>query len=477
MEVEFEGRDINLLQSSDNILSPEQIETQLVVSTHQKISNFLPDKAEGTQSTFSTSLVIFNNMIGITIMILPYLFLKCGIFTSLIVMFLIAFANFFTCNICVSHLNNDEADFPQVVERILGTKCKIFCVISSITMLFSTGVVFLILMNNMFYSSLTFIFELSGFHNYALKSDIRFDIYSYQINSFILVVPCFLSCFFKKIDFIAPLSKIGVYVLCLYILFLIYIFIDNKYQGNTNGNPAYWTSNITEISGACSMAFFVHLSICSVIKQQKNKNEYTKSVILGYTFSYFFYFFVGIIGCYGLYGRSAKDNHPQTIMDFFGKNSFVPFVIEILYFFKLISVYPIFSFISKTQLMSLIPKNKRNCRFINHLLFIYNIVYILIGEICVIFNFDLTFVVGFSAAVFGFFLSYLLPILLHLNCYSNNRNKNTGIANDENKCNSHKSSTRSIKWKFLFYFVLIFPIGIYLLAIQIMALINLRWTA
>ena len=72
-------------------------------------------------------------------------------------------------------------------------------------------------------SIIIFIFDHIGFDNYAKKSEFRFDIYSYQINSLILMIPCFMSCFFKKIDFVASLSKIGVYVLLSYIIFLIYL--------------------------------------------------------------------------------------------------------------------------------------------------------------------------------------------------------------------------------------------------------------
>lgn len=462
----------------NNIFSPEEIS-----ALTRRISSFSIRDIEGKLSTLMTSLVIFNNMIGITIMVLPLLFLKCGLFTSICVMFIICFVNFLTCKLCVDHFKRNESDLPEIIERILGNKFKVFFVIGSVTMFFSGGVVYLILMNNMLYPIIIFIFDHIGFDNYAKKSEFRFDIYSYQINSLILMIPCFMSCFFKKIDFVASLSKIGVYVLLSYIIFLIYIFIENSYNGNLSEKKdkvPFWTLNITEISGACAMAFFAHIVICPLIKSQKNKEEYDKSLFMGYSFSFIFYIFVGVIGCFGIVGRLLTDENPQTIMDFFEKDSAIPFIIEVMYFLKLVTVYPVFCFISKVQFLSLFPKqNLENEQNFNLLAFIYNLMYIFIGEMSVIFNFDLTFVIGFSAAVFGFFLNFFIPIFFHLKCYSNQSKTTYTELNsyiEEKECNHHDDQHLfSLSLRSLFYLGFVMPIGIYLMTIQLIALFNLDW--
>jgi len=460
-----------LLQISNE--SMESMENQINIIRKMSSLSFVDPPSQG-QSTFMTSLVICNNIIGSTVMILPLVFGKCGIFTSLIVMIIIGAINFITCNLYVIHLKRNESDIPQIIERILGIKWKVIYVVTAILMEFLGGIVFLILMNNMLYPVVTFLFEKCGSDNYAKKSETRYDIYSFQINAWILSIPCYLSCYVKKINIFATLSKIGTYVLCLYVIFLIYIVCDSYNYGilpENLENVSYFTSNITEVSGAFCMAFFVHPSICPLIKPIKIEKESTKALGIGYVLSAIFYFLVGVIGFLGIRGRTPVDDHPQTIMDYFERDSFSPVIIEFLYFLKLGSIYPIFCFISKSQFLSIFLQKyqqKGNCLFS----FIYNTIYISVGMVCVLYNINLTFVIGFSAAVFGFLFVYWLPIYIHLKCYESEEDEKR----EEKRCNEHKE--KFLYSHFLrgcFYMLLIVPIGIYLIIIQFVALFDLKW--
>ena len=433
-----------------------------------------------TQSTLTTALIICNNTLGTAVMILPLVLANCGIFTSLFIMIVIGIVQFTTCNLCVIHLKDEESDLPQIIERLLGVKWKVIYVISSIVLQLLVGIVFLILMNNMLYPIIIFIFEHVGYENYAEKSENRYDIYSFQINAWIFLIPCYLSCFIKKINFIATLSKIGIYVLCLYVIFLVYILLDNYLYGELYKNLnkiSYFTSNITEVSGAFSMAFFIHPSICSLIKPIKRKEESTQALGLSYIFSAMFYFLIGIIGYFGILGRMSNDDHPQTIMDFFERDSILPFVIELLYFFKLATVYPIFCFVSKIQFLSMFYKESEEKHSL--ISFVFNSVYILLGMICVLFNFNLTFIIGFTAAVFGFLISYIIPTYFHMKCYNQSTGKEIKEESnilDNTHCNYHKDTFQYSKtMRSIFYGVLILPIGIYLMIIQLIALFELKW--
>ena len=431
------------------------------------------DTSKG-QSVFVTSLVICNNMIGSIVMILPMVFAHCGIFTSLFVMILLSLVNFITCNMYVVHLKRTESDLPEMIERILGVRWKVIFVFSAVLFEFLTGIVFLIIMNNMLYPSITFILSQFGFENYAKKADCRYDIFSFQINAWLLCVPCYLSCFVKQINIFATLSKIGTYVLCFYVIFLFYTFFENYSSGNVPENLEniqYFTSNITEVSGTFCMAFFVHLVIAPLVKPMKKPEETTKALAIGYSLSSIFYLLVGVIGFLAILGRNPTDDHPQTIMDYFEKDSFSPVLIELLYFIKLGSTYPIFCFLSKSQLLSIFnqkeeedEQNDKNWKFS----MAYNTLYMGLGMICVLNNINLTFAIGFSAAVFGFLFVYLIPIYLHLKCYKDET--------DELKCNAHNDRFKYSSFvRGSFYICLLIPIGIYLMVIQFVALFDFNW--
>lgn len=474
------GENNKYFSISANIESPSQVELHKQIgSMTRRVSNLSFQEEKGDQSTLMTALVLFNNIIGITIMIFPMVILKSGIFTSMFVMIIIAIINFISSNLYVIHFKNNENNLSEIIFRILGENTRIFCIVGTVIMFFSGGIIFLVLLNNMFYSIIIFIFQRCNFYNYAEKSDFRFDIYSYQINSLILLVPSYLSCFMRKMDVIAFLAKIGIYVLISYLCFLIYILIDNVNQQNFDENFAhipYWTSNIREVSGACCMAFFCQNSICPLIKPLKNKNEKTKAVFLAYLFAFIFYFSVGIIGGFGLCGRKAFHAHPQTIMDFFEKDSILPFIIEVLYFLKLTSVFPILCFIAKAELLTIFPSKNNQIHEPKFFSWGYNTIYILCAELCVLFNIDLTFIIGFTAAVFGFLFIYVFPIWFHLKCYGENQKEHQFLINngeEKNLCNPHHDKHLfSNSLRGLFYFIILIPIGIYLFIIQFMDLFS-----
>ena len=330
------------------------------------------------------------------------------------------------------------------------------------------GTVFLILMNNMLYPSIVFFFEIFSYEDDAEKSESSYDIYSFQINAWLLMIPCYLSCFLKKIAFIANLAQIGIYVLCAYILFLFYVFFDNLAGFWENCEKInYFTMNVTEVSGAFSLAFFIHAAICPLVKNIAKKEESTKALAISYFLSSFFYFLIGIVGYFGILAIKKEDAKGQTIMDFYEKKSFLPFIIKILYFCKLATVYPIFCFLSKNQFFSLFSSKEKKIHWVFS--FIYNSLYMAFGMICVLFNINLSFIIGFSGAVFGFVLVYLIPVYFHLKCFDSSE----GVGS---QCNEHRDKFEVPRGlRRCFYLVFIVPVGVYLMIIQLIALFDFKW--
>lgn len=341
----------------------------------------------------------------------------------------------------------------------------------------------MILMNNMLYPILIFIFEKCGFENYAKKSENRYDIFSFQINAWIFLIPIYLTCYIKDIKIITIISKIGIYVLVSFVIFLIYIFVENVASGRLMENLHrinYVSSNITEASGALSLEFFIHNCVCPLIKNIEDKNEGQKAVGLSYIFTFIFYFLIGIIGYFGILGRNTVDDYPQTIMDYFAKESIFPFIIEIFYFLKLMTVYPLFCFVTRNQFFALIFENKnKGSQTIDphkksddsHWIagIIYNTTYIGVSMVCVLYNINLTFIMGLTGAVFGFILVYVIPIGIHLKCFYFSGEKQA-------LCNPHPEKNNESKWtKIILYVGIVGLFGLYLMIIQLIQLFSFDW--
>lgn len=181
-----------------------------------------------------------------------------------------------------------------------------------------------------------------------------------------------------------------------------------------------------------------------------------------------------------LLGRSAT--HPQTIMDFFPKGNIIPIVITIIYLIKLISVYPLFCYIARTQFFSLFYEKDKDVSFLNS--FIFDTLYAGLTLMIFLLRVDLDMIMSFTGAVFSFFLIYAIPIKIHLQCYEKEdeslknyeslleRSKTLITREVQDECNIHsdKADYSNIS-RYIFYGILI-GFGCYILITQIFFILN-----
>ncbi len=100
-------------------------------------------------------------------------------------------------------------------------------------------------------------------------------------------------------------------------------------------------------------AFTCHPSISPMLKQNHDQKNNKIAIYLGFGISAVLYFIVGICGSLAIYGK-----HPvktSNVMDYFTGQWQAPIIgfANFIYFFMII---PIFPYVAKDQLTSLVPK-------------------------------------------------------------------------------------------------------------------------
>ena len=133
------------------------------------------------------------------------------------------------------------------------------------------------------------------------------------------------------------------------------------------------------------MAFFFPAALCPFVKNIAKKEESTKALEISYFFTSFFYFIIGIVGYFGDKKRRYKRANDHELLQ--DKKPFC--------------------FLSITHFFLLFSSNKKKILWVFS--FIYNILYMTLGMICVFFNVNLCIIIGFSGMVLGFVLFYLIP--------------------------------------------------------------------
>ena len=169
-------------------------------------------------------------------------------------------------------------------------------------------------------------------------------------------------------------------------------------------------------------------------------------------------------------------------MDYFPKGNIIPIVITIIYLIKLISVYPLFCYIARTQFFSLfyVDGNEASC-FSS---FIFNTLYAGLTLMIFLIRVDLDVIMSFTGAVFSFFLIYAIPIKIHLQCYGKEdevlknyesllEKENTLTTREiQDECNIHsdKADCSNIS-RYIFYGILM-GIGLFILITQILFILS-----
>ena len=81
----------------------------------------MPQTDQKNSST-STILAMFNNMLGTALLSLPIVFRDTGLISSTIVLAFSAIISYVTCRIYVLHANKEDKDVEWTIRRILGKK-------------------------------------------------------------------------------------------------------------------------------------------------------------------------------------------------------------------------------------------------------------------------------------------------------------------------------------------------------------------
>ena len=98
-------------------------------------------------------------------------------------------------------------------------------------------------MNAMLLQIIAYIITISGHNlnpNMLNFKIVSFDYFSMQILTLINIIPLFLFLQLKNLSLISKVSKYGVYVVFGYMVFIIYIFVENIITYNNGKNLFPW---------------------------------------------------------------------------------------------------------------------------------------------------------------------------------------------------------------------------------------------
>jgi solute carrier family 38 (sodium-coupled neutral amino acid transporter), member 9 len=394
-----------------------------------------------SNSSIKTIFSVISNIVGSTVLILPTLNKDSGIFTCLIISTITGLISFHTCDLCVMHLKDEEVDLPEILYRILGKKGQVALGICSGVFNVLMTVSYYLLMVNLIFPMFIFMFEKAGYTDHPSKFDITFNTFSFQYSAIIGIIPC-IFLMTARIELIIKLSQIGILPLIAFLIFLIYVFIDNVFiQDNLAGAEInYFSSNIPSAAGTFAISFYLHTAVAPIMKSNEKQENNKRDLFIGYFVSWLIYFFCGLVGYFGIIGRNVEK--ANNLMDYFGYSSIPAFIIQIIFIFKLCTAYPIFGYVAENQFLAIFYEYTEPPRWAKLSLKVF---IILISLLLAIFCIDPTLVLSINGAIIGFFLIYILPVLFHIKCLRTSKSIDDQMNQDQSKINTNQDASENSK--------------------------------
>ncbi len=145
-------------------------------------------------------------MIGSSMIVFPILFIKDGLISSLLALFIVCIIQYMTCRLLVIHNRPDEGNFNKQILRILGYKWYVFNSLVNITLLFFVCIgYYLLIVDNLYM---------------VTSAVITFDGYSKEFAAVIATLICIPMIFMKEIDMLLKFFKYTIYCVIAFGVFI-----------------------------------------------------------------------------------------------------------------------------------------------------------------------------------------------------------------------------------------------------------------
>ena len=400
---------------------------------HETMKNIKQKPKKSSNTIFNVA----NTMMGSALLVMPINYYDAGVLSACIAAGIVAYISYKTANLVILHSIEEEIDYPEAVNRILGKKWEFFYNLLSMFLLFLVGVIHFILMSHSLYSVLKNIFPDSD--SWPSSDTITWDQFSLQYVGIIIFVVCFVLYLFEDLTIVLKINDKGVYmimVFCLYALYLgIYGIVNYDFTFVLTGHPGknrkglelvLFTFNIETLVGIFGLAYMIHNVVNGIMKS--NPQEIVKNsrdLRTAYILVFVLYCILGIFGMFAvayLYHENYTEKLPETIMDLIvrsnpgmtGAQNILGIFSLLLVFTQLTTVIPILLFFTRRQFFNLMYlPGHQIAKWQFHS---FNMVFNIASLVIQLMAFNINVVISITGAVGGFFLCYVIPISLHIKC-------------------------------------------------------------
>uniref|UniRef100_A0A1B6EGR0 Amino acid transporter transmembrane domain-containing protein n=1 Tax=Clastoptera arizonana TaxID=38151 RepID=A0A1B6EGR0_9HEMI len=431
--------------SRSSILPYNSIEQHFSENQTYETPSNTRSEATSKQSSVVTIFVIWNTMMGTSLLSMPWAIERAGLITGVQLIIFMGALCFYT-SYCVlrtqkafGSVNGEISDLARIM---LGPTAQVLAKIFSWIVLLGSNIVYWILMSNFLFYSVDYIhntfYEEINNDNSSLSVDISFpvtcpkkdnligridansgSIYE-QIWGLYTTVPILLGVLiipllsFKSATFFTKFNSLGT-LSVLYII--VFVFIKGVSWGininiNVPTSPFYspWISHsFPATTGVLALSFFIQNIIVTIMRSNKNQNNNGRDLSIAYTLVILTYIIIGVV--FFVTFPLAKTCIEDNFLNNFPSWDILTVLARVFLFFQLFTVFPLISFMLRVQVMTTFFSSEypsTGC------VMFFNAIIVSICIIFAIFLPRIGTVIRFTGAISGFFHVFTLPCFFQI---------------------------------------------------------------
>ncbi|XP_027462518.1 sodium-coupled neutral amino acid transporter 9 isoform X2 [Zalophus californianus] len=437
--------------------APEECYVYSPLGSAYKLQSYT--EGYGKNTSLVTIFMIWNTMMGTSILSIPWGIKQAGFTTGMCVIMLMGILTLYCCyrvvksRAMISSVDTTTWEYPDVCRYYFGSFGQWSSLLFSLVSLIGAMIVYWVLMSNFLFNTGRFIFNFihhindtdavlstndsnpvicpsAGSNDHPDNGSMIFYANDTGLQQFekwwnkSKTVPFYLIGLllpllnFKSPSFFSKFNILGT-VSVLYLIFLVTfkaIHLGFHLEFHWLMQTEYFVPEIRfqfpQLTGVLTLAFFIHNCIITLLKNNKNQENNVRDLSIAYMLVTLTYLYIGVLVFASFPSPPlTKDCIEQNFLDNFPSSDILSFIARIFLLFQMMTVYPLLGYLARVQLLGHVFGDIYPSIF--HVL-ILNLIIVGTGVIMACFYPNIGGIIRYSGAACGLAFVFIYPSLIYI---------------------------------------------------------------
>ncbi|XP_036266431.1 sodium-coupled neutral amino acid transporter 9 isoform X3 [Pipistrellus kuhlii] len=415
-------------------------------------------EGSGRNSSLVTIFMIWNTMMGTSILSIPWGIKQAGFTTGVCIILLMGLLTLYCCyrvvrsRATIPSVDTAAWEFPDVCRHYFGAFGQWSSLLFSLVSLVGAMVVYWVLMSNFLFNTGKFMFNFIHHINdtdavlrtndsnpvvcpsagsgrpdngsAVLSADAaglpQFEAWWDKSRTvpFYLVGLLLPLLSFRSPSFFARFNVLGT-VSVVYLTFLVTLkaarsgfHLEFHWFEPTEFFVPEIRARFPQLTGVLTLAFFIHNCVITLLKSNKNQEHNVRDLSIAYLLVTLTYLYIGVLVFAAFPSPPlSKDCIEQNFLDNFPSSDVLSFVARIFLLFQMVTVYPLLGYLARVQLLGHVFGDPYPSVF--HVL-VLNLVIVGAGVSMACLYPNIGGIIRFSGAACGLAFVFVYPSLIHI---------------------------------------------------------------